>query len=81
MARTSEMLHGPMREVRDEAALLGVTRYPSEPDSVFRTRVAYALLIHSERMDGKDATRLQERAAWWDIQAREGLEPLCYGYR
>lgn len=80
MPRTTELLQGPMKEVRDEAALLQVERLPLEKDAVFRVRVAYALLIHARKMDGVSVARLQERLAWWTDQAKLGREPLCYGF-
>lgn len=80
MPRTTELLQGPMKEVRDEAALLQVERLPLEKDAVFRVRVAYALLIHARSMDGMDVEKLEGRLAWWTEQAKLGREPLCYGF-
>jgi hypothetical protein len=72
------MLHDQLKEVEDEAALLGVERAPSEAESVFRTRVAYALLIHARNIEGLPTAQLTRKLEWWTKQGKLGREPLLY---
>ena len=64
----TEALHEPMAEVNNRAALLHVERYPGEQEDTFRTRVAYAMLVHY--FDGKVSPIVLKRIQAWETIAK-----------
>jgi len=73
MTRDLEMLHEPLKELQEDAQLLGVLRQPNEPEECFRTRCAYVMGLQIGRpITGK----MLLRAALWGQVAmdyRDGL--------
>lgn len=70
MTRDLEILHEPLRDLQDDAQLLGVVRQDNEPEECFRTRCAYAMTVQL----GRPVTgRMLLRMALWG--------ELAIGYR
>ena len=70
MCAITEPLKAPMAEVNNTASLLGVFRYPEEEEDTYRTRVAYAMMLHVRKCDGVSVSqRILDAVKNWEEKA------------
>ncbi len=71
MQGITEILHGPMGDVKNDAVLLGLDRYPGEKDQTFRERTAYALQKRMMEAEGRVlSAKIVQRMVDLDLQAQ-----------